>query len=108
MTKLTGALEDWPTLLYGNTPFTHMEGSVINTYSDIMMHSNKVTFPTDREASKDFKDLAEGLLKPANRHLGQGHSKLLRHTFFNSLDWSNMLGAAPPYVPDVKNDEDDS
>ena len=93
-------------MLYGNTPFTDMEGSVINTYSNIMMHSNKVTFPTDREASKDFKDLVEGLLKPANKRLG--HSKLLRHSFFNSLDWSNMLNATPPYVPDVKNDEDDS
>ena len=93
-------------MLYGNTPFTDMEGSVINTYSNIMMHSNKVTFPTEREASRDYKDLVEGLLKPANKRLG--HSKLLRHPFFNSLDWSNMLNATPPYVPDVKNDEDDS
>ena len=34
-------------MLYGNTPFTDMEGSVINTYSNIMMHSNKVTKQVD-------------------------------------------------------------
>ena len=93
-------------MLYGSTPFTDMEGSVINTYSNIMMHQNKVNFPWEREASQDFKDLVEGLLKPADKRLG--HSKLLRHPFFSSLDWSNMLNATPPYVPDVKDDEDDS
>ena len=95
-------------MFFGSPPFQDHEGSVINTYSNIMTHTNKakVSFPTDREASKDLKDVVEGLLKPANKRLG--HSKLLRHPFFNSLDWSNMLNATPPYVPDVQNDEDDS
>lgn len=93
-------------MLFGNTPFNDLEGSVINTYSNIMMHNNKVSFPTDKDASKDFKDLVEGLLRPANKRLG--HGKLLRHPFFMSLDWSNMLNTTPPYVPDVKDDEDDS
>ena len=94
-------------MFYGNTPFTDLSGSVINTYSNIMDHKDKkLTFPTDRNSSKDFRDLVSGLLQPAPRRLG--HTKLLRHPFFSSLDWSNMLNAEPPYVPDVTSDEDDS
>ena len=93
-------------MFFGNTPFNDLEGSVINTYSNIMMHNNKVTFPSEKESSRDFKDLVEGLLRPANKRLS--HGKLLRHPFFMSLDWSNMLNTTPPYVPDVKDDEDDS
>jgi hypothetical protein len=93
-------------MFYGNTPFTDLDGSVINTYSNIMMHTNKVNFPTDRQASKDLKSVIESLLQPANKRLG--HSLLVRHPFFSSLDWSNMLNMAPPYVPEVSGLEDDS
>eukprot|EP00092_Neocalanus_flemingeri_P040694 GFUD01044305.1.p1 GENE.GFUD01044305.1~~GFUD01044305.1.p1 ORF type:complete len:1862 (+),score=644.25 GFUD01044305.1:78-5663(+) len=93
-------------MFHGNTPFTDMDGSVINTYSNIMMHTNKVNFPTDRQASKDLKSVIESLLLPADKRLG--HSQLVRHPFFSPLDWSNMLNMAPPYVPDVTGVEDDS
>ena len=94
-------------MFYGNTPFTDLEGSVINTYSNIMGHEDKkVSFPSDQSASAEFHDLVSGLLQSARRRLG--HVKLLRHPFFSSLDWSNMLNTEPPYVPDVKSAEDDS
>ena len=94
-------------MFYGNTPFTDLEGSVINTYSNIMGHEDKkVSFPSDQSASAEFRDLVSGLLQSARRRLG--HVKLLRHPFFSSLDWSNMLNTEPPYVPDVKSAEDDS
>ena len=37
-----------------------------------------------------------------------GHSKMLRHAFFSSLDWAALLTTTPPYVPDVSSAEDDS
>ena len=46
------------------------------------------------------------LLQPAEKRLG--HLQLLRHPFFSSLDWSNMLNTPPPYVPEVSGIEDDS
>jgi len=94
-------------MFHGTTPFTDMDGSVINTYSNIMMHTNKaVNFPSERQASKDLKSLITRLLQPADKRLG--HSKLVRHAFFSPLDWSNMLNMAPPYVPEVSGVEDDS
>jgi len=93
-------------MFFGKTPFTDMDGSVINTYSNIMMHTNKVKFPQDREASKDLKSLIESLLQPAEKRLG--HSLLVRHPFFSPLDWANMLNSPPPYVPQVRGLEDDS
>jgi len=93
-------------MFYGKTPFTDMDGSVINTYSNIMMHTNKLSFPADRDAPKDLKSLIENLLQPADKRLG--HSRLVRHPFFSPLDWSNMLNTPPPFVPQVHGQEDDS
>lgn len=94
-------------MFHGNTPFTDMDGSVINTYSNIMMHTNKpVMFPVDRIATGDLKSLICSLLQPAASRLG--YSKLVRHPFFSPLDWSNMLNMAPPYVPEVSSMEDDT
>ena len=52
-------------MFFGVTPFNDLEGSVINTYSNIMMHDNKVKFPdTDgSQASKELRSLIEGLLQ---------------------------------------------
>merc|ERR1719186_307058 len=94
-------------MFHGTTPFTDMDGSVIDTYSNIMMHANKpIHFPSERPASKDLKSLIESLLQSADKRLT--HSQLVRHPFFSPLDWSNMLNMAPPYVPDVSGVEDDS
>ena len=51
-------------MFFGNTPFTDKDDSVINTYSNILGHYTKeyLTFPSDREPSKDFKDLVKSLL----------------------------------------------
>ena len=49
-------------MFYGNTPFTDLDGSVINTYSSIMMHNNsKITFPMEKPASKELKSLIENI-----------------------------------------------
>ena len=45
-------------------------------------------------------------VQPADKRLG--HSKMLRHAFFSSLDWAALLTTTPPYVPDVSSAEDDS
>ena len=86
-------------MFHGTSPFTDLEGSVINTYANIMRHAEvPVNFPED--TPKHLKSVVQGLLKPARSRLG--HQQLVRHQFFSALDWSNLQNTAPPHVPQVK------
>ena len=59
------------------------QGSVINTYANIMRAAEKpVTFPAD--TPRHLASLVEGLLKPPKSRMGQG--QLLRHPFYR---WGN-------------------
>ena len=85
-------------MFHGTSPFTDLEGSVINTYANIMRHSEvPVNFPED--TPKHLKSVVQGLLKPARSRLG--HPQLVRHQFFSCLDWTNLQNTAPPHVPQV-------
>ena len=86
-------------MFHGTSPFTDLEGSVINTYANIMRHAEvPVNFPED--TPKHLKSVVQGLLKPARSRLG--HQQLVRHQFFSALDWSNLQNTAPPHVPQVQ------
>ena len=86
-------------MFHGTSPFTDLEGSVINTYANIMRHAEvPVNFPED--TPKHLKSVVQGLLKPARSRLG--HQQLVRHQFFSALDWSNLQNIAPPHVPQVR------
>merc|ERR1719319_1142693 len=92
-------------MFHGTSPFTDLEGSVINTYANIMRHAERpVTFPED--TPHHLEALVKGLLKPAATRLGHHH--LLRHPFYSSLDWNNLLDTTPPHVPQVSGEDDDS
>ena len=51
-------------------------------------------------------ELTAPAVQPADKR--PGHSMMVRHAFFSSLDWAALLTTTPPYVPDVSSAEDDS
>jgi len=90
---------------YGTTPFSDLDGSVINTYANIMSYK-KVDFPEDPIATANLKNLISKLLKPASQRIQ--HKQIVRHAFFGDLDWANMKNHIPPHVPQVKGSDDAS
>ncbi|XP_023331360.1 citron Rho-interacting kinase, partial [Eurytemora carolleeae] len=92
-------------MMFGETPFSDLDGSVINTYSNIMAHK-QVEFPSNEECSGELKSLIKRLLSSAPKRIG--HQNLIRHPFFGDIDWNNMRNQKPPHVPQVKRADDTS
>lgn len=51
--------------------------------------------------SYEAKDLIEGLLRlDPNRRLGTVIDDIKHHSFFDGIDWDNLLDARPVFAPE--------
>ncbi|GLH00471.1 Serine/threonine-protein kinase Genghis Khan [Gryllus bimaculatus] len=90
-------------MVIGRTPFFGEQLSA--TYHNIMSHQSTLQFPEDTNTSQSFRQLVTDLLQEAAARLN--HEKILKHSFFSSIDWSRLRDSVPPFVP-VVNSEDDT
>merc|ERR1711928_269014 len=76
------------------------------TYGNIMNFKNSLQFPRSKSVTKDFLHLISNLLCDSKSRLG--YSDLIKHPFFNNIDWNSLRENSPPYVPTVSSLDDTS
>ncbi|CAB3369572.1 Hypothetical predicted protein [Cloeon dipterum] len=85
-------------MIYGVTPFKNVDRTHI--YSNILAHelgSESLSFPSDFNDSKEFRQLVTGLLSPASSRLNAMQIK--KHAFFAGTPWNSIRDTVPPYIP---------
>ncbi|XP_056008615.1 citron Rho-interacting kinase-like isoform X2 [Ostrea edulis] len=93
-------------MLYGKTPFTDENGSLINTYSRIMNFKKCLSFPDSPTVSESAISLIKGLLADkSSRIMYEG---IVAHPFLSDLDMENMKQVKPPFVPHLSSLDDTS
>ena len=115
LNKGHGKAVDWWTLgillyemLVGIDPFS--DDDPMKTYQKIL--KGKINFP--KTIDKDAKSLIKHLLtQDTSKRCGclkNGVKDILNHRFFDGFDWKNFvyLTLTPPYIPDVKSEDDTS
>ena len=87
-------------LLTGVSPFA--SESTYETYSNIISHA----YVPPKEVDEVTQELLVGLLDkdPDSRLVGE---KVCSHCFFAGVDWDNVDGLEPVYIPEVQADMDD-
>ena len=66
-------------------------------------------FPHDDASSAEAKDLMRRLICSREVRFGQnGIEDFKSHPFFKPIDWDNLQGAEPPYIPEVVDEADTS
>lgn len=66
-------------------------------------------FPNDDSIGEEAKDLMRRLICSRKVRFGQnGIDDFKSHPFFRSIDWDNLQGAEPPFIPEVVDDADTS
>uniref|UniRef100_A0A8R1ZAI8 Rho-associated protein kinase let-502 n=1 Tax=Pristionchus pacificus TaxID=54126 RepID=A0A8R1ZAI8_PRIPA len=97
-------------MLVGETPF--YADALVNTYTNIMNHRDTLQFPDDGPPmSCHSKNLIRLLLSDADERLGRnGADEVREHAFFRNEDWTweSLPTAVPPFVPDLRADDDAS
>ncbi|XP_064619813.1 citron rho-interacting kinase-like [Lineus longissimus] len=93
-------------MLYGTTPFTDDEGSMVATYSNIMNHKLCLVFPGDVSVSKDAVDLIKHLLTSANERLD--YHQICSHRLFSTTNFPTIRQSKPPFIPTVTSQDDTS
>ncbi|XP_023164478.2 citron Rho-interacting kinase [Drosophila hydei] len=90
------------------TPFH--EDNVHETYSKILSHCEDsrlkkiVSFPSDLKISSNLKHLIGSLVtNPTNR---LSYEQIVKHPFFESIQWSTVRSQVPPIIPTIKSDDD--
>jgi len=91
-------------MVYGSTPFG--DEKTTTTYGNIMNFKNSLQFPRSKSVTKDFLHLISNLLCDSKSRLG--YSDLIKHPFFNNIDWNSLRENSPPYVPTVSSLDDTS
>ena len=95
-------------MLVGIDPFS--DDDPMKTYQKIL--KGKINFP--KTIDKDAKSLIKHLLtQDTSKRYGclkNGVKDILNHRFFDGFDWKNFvyLTLTPPYIPDVKSEDDTS
>ncbi|KAM7535308.1 hypothetical protein Aperf_G00000094837 [Anoplocephala perfoliata] len=95
-------------MLFGETPF--YSENLIQTYSQIMNFEKTFKFPEDEEGVSDAaKDLLRHFICDRKTRYGRnGIEEIVKHPFFNGIDWKNIRYQSAPYQPEVKSPEDTS
>ena len=108
LNKGHGKAVDWWTL--GILLYEMLVG--IDPFSDDDPLKGKINFP--KTIDKDAKSLIKHLLtQDTSKRYGclkNGVKDILNHRFFDGFDWKNFvyLTLTPPYIPDVKSEDDTS
>ncbi|XP_012254353.2 citron Rho-interacting kinase [Athalia rosae] len=89
-------------MVYGKTPFAGDQ--LLETYCNIMNHKKNLKFL--EQGSINFRNCVRGLLEDANARIT--HEQIIQHSFFASVDWSNLRLKVPPIVPLVNGVDDTS
>ncbi|KAH8307050.1 hypothetical protein KR044_004016 [Drosophila immigrans] len=90
------------------TPFH--EDNVHETYSKILSHCEEsrlkeiINFPSDLKISSNLKNLISSLVtNPTNR---LAYDQIVKHPFFETIQWSTVRSQVPPIIPTIKSDDD--
>ncbi|EDV97406.1 citron rho-interacting kinase [Drosophila grimshawi] len=90
------------------TPFH--EDNVHETYSKILSHCEDsrmkkiISFPSDLKISSNLKNLLVSLVtNPTNR---LSYDQIVKHPFFENIQWSTVRSQVPPIIPTIKSDDD--
>ncbi|KAH8370889.1 hypothetical protein KR093_005465 [Drosophila rubida] len=90
------------------TPFH--EDNVHETYSKILSHCEEsrlkeiINFPSDLKISSNLKNLITSLVtNPTNR---LSYEQIVKHPFFETIQWSTVRSQVPPIIPTIKSDDD--
>ncbi|XP_062130486.1 citron Rho-interacting kinase isoform X1 [Drosophila sulfurigaster albostrigata] len=90
------------------TPFH--EDNVHETYSKILSHCEEsrlkeiINFPSDLKISSNLKSLICSLVtNPTNR---LSYEQIVKHPFFETMQWSTVRSQVPPIIPTIKSDDD--
>jgi chromosome segregation ATPase len=89
-------------MITGKTPFSD-EHSIVNTYSNIMKNSYSSEMST---LSPNLRSLLESLLTDVEKR--SGYEELIRHSFFNTVDWDGLSSSCSPFIPELKDMYDTS
>lgn len=89
------------------TPFHNDD--VNETYNNIMNYGDfrfaeKLTYPEGLTVSAPFASLIDGLVTDAAKRLS--YKQIVKHPFFDGIDWTNLRRQAPPIIPNISNEED--
>ncbi|XP_078336277.1 citron Rho-interacting kinase-like isoform X1 [Crassostrea virginica] len=93
-------------MLYGKTPFTDENGSLINTYSKIMNFKKCLSFPESQSVSASAISLIKRLLADKTDRLM--YEGIVADSFFSDLNIDNIKQVKPPFVPHVSSLDDTS
>uniref|UniRef100_A0A8D2LGZ4 non-specific serine/threonine protein kinase n=1 Tax=Varanus komodoensis TaxID=61221 RepID=A0A8D2LGZ4_VARKO len=93
-------------MFFGHTPF--FADSVVETYGKIIHFKEHFRFPPSApEAPPEAQALIEGLICPRETRLGRnGLRDFQEHPFFAGVDWENLRGCTPAFVPEFANATD--
>ncbi|KAL0082633.1 kinase-like domain-containing protein [Phycomyces blakesleeanus] len=95
-------------VLQENPPF-YSRDSESETYRKIIFHQSSLKFNDDIPISEEAKDLICKLLCKKEDRLGKnGIQEIQHHPFFKGIDWENIRGATPPFLPVLSSPDDTS
>lgn len=90
------------------TPFHNDD--VNETYNKIMSFGDrrsakKLSYPDGVVVSSHFASLIDGLIvNDTSKRLS--YKQIVKHPFFDGIDWINLRRQAPPIIPTIANEED--
>jgi len=91
-------------MLVGYAPF--YDEAKENTIQKILYFEKYLSFPPEVYVPPEAKDLILSLMCRVEQRLDINTIK--SHKWFKGMDWDNLRGVSPPWVPDLKNEEDTS
>ena len=92
-------------MLVGYAPFCSDEPSEI--CFQVVHHKRYFNIPNNVKISKDAKDLLFKLIEIPEKRLGKnGSDEIKKHPFFKNINWKKIRDMTPPFIPELKNDED--
>lgn len=95
-------------MLFKRTPF-HKE-NVHDTYSKILSYCDDssmkepLIFPSDKNISQECRNLLESLIAEPSKRFN--YDKIVKHTFFENVNFDFLRKQIPPIIPSVGSEDD--